>query len=355
MCASNPATRRAARGSTLIELMVGIVVALLVGLVAMGMAISFAATQRQAVGTSGVSSSGANALELLRTQALGAGLGFFGSSSYRCNRLNLSHGSSLLWDGASFSPLTVTRSSSDWGDTLTLLKASSVYGGSDVPVVTAGDTAASLKSHLPAAVGQAVLLSPASAGTACTVRSITSITAASSSSFEQLAFASSDTDGAYNQGRFTSPASYAAGDRIALLGALSAYRYRLSNNTLQQLDLIAGTTATLARNVMAFRVQYGVSVSASVHALDSWVEPTGSWAALDSSNLNRVLALRLQLLVRSTQPEKPNTSSKKCEATPSSPQLITGETYPLSETDKCFRYRLVTSVVPLRNVIAGLQ
>jgi type IV pilus assembly protein PilW len=127
---------------------------------------------------------------------------------------------------------------------------------------------------------------------------------------------------------------------------------------LQQTDRIAGTTATLARNVMAFRVQYGAAASTSSRALDSWVDPTPSteWATVDSAHLGRILAMRVQLLLRSPQPEKPNTSTGLCEATRYAPTVMTGETYALAtDADKCYRYRLVSTVIPLRNITGGLK
>ena len=94
MCAGD--LRAAQRGSSLIEVLVGIVVALLVGLVAMGAAIGFAATQRQALAIGSVSGNATTALDTLRMPVLRAGLGFFGGSSFRCGTMNLARGSSVL-------------------------------------------------------------------------------------------------------------------------------------------------------------------------------------------------------------------------------------------------------------------
>ena len=58
MCATEPRScrpraRRVQRGLSIIEIMVGVVVALLVGLAAIGGAVSFTASQRQGIGTGG--------------------------------------------------------------------------------------------------------------------------------------------------------------------------------------------------------------------------------------------------------------------------------------------------------------
>ena len=354
MSACSPPPRSRAAGMTLVELMVGMVVALLVGLVAIGLAASFASGQRQATAVSASLSNGATALDVLKSDALLAGLGFFGDSSYRCSMLNLSIGSTAPWDGTSFSPLQVTRPATGLFDSIELVHATSVYGGAGVPIKTSSQTRAMLASHLPGAVGQAVLLSPANRALPCTVRTITGVAAGTAGTFEELEF-EPGIDSRHNQVAFSNPATYAPGDSAALLDTLVVHRYRVTQGRLEQLDRANGdSVATLARDVVAFRAQYGVSDAAGTQALGEWVDPLGRWAALDSSTLPRVLALRLQLLTRAPQREKPDAATGLCTATPSPPQLLTGETFPLSEEDKCYRYRLISTVVPVRNFIASL-
>ena len=64
-------------------------------------------------------------------------------------------------------------------------------------------------------------------------------------------------------------------------------------------------------------------------------------------------ALRIGLVTRSPQPEKPNAAGE-CEATTALPELF-GETIAPDVDDwSCFRYRTVIAAVPLRNLVMGM-
>jgi Tfp pilus assembly protein PilV len=76
--------RRRQRGVSIIELMVGLVVAMLVGLAATSSAVVFTASQRQGIGVGGVVVNVGTALAALKNDAATAGLGFFGDSRYLC-------------------------------------------------------------------------------------------------------------------------------------------------------------------------------------------------------------------------------------------------------------------------------
>jgi type IV pilus assembly protein PilW len=101
--------------------------------------------------------------------------------------------------------------------------------------------------------------------------------------------------------------------------------------------------------VIAFRAQYGMSASGSP-ALASWESPSGSYAALTPTTLTRVKAVRIAAVTRSAQPEKPDANGV-CQATTQMPTLF-GSAVTADVTDwRCYRYRTVTVVVPLRNLL----
>jgi hypothetical protein len=80
---------------------------------------------------------------------------------------------------------------------------------------------------------------------------------------------------------------------------------------------------------------------------------TGGFANLDAATLPRVRALRIGLVTRSPQAEKPNAAGV-CEATTAMPALF-GEAVTADVTDwRCYRYRTAVAVVPLRNLVMGL-
>lgn len=347
---SSPRSRQ--RGLSIIELMVGLVVSLIVGLAASSSAVVFTASQRQGIGVGGVAVNINTALAALKNDAASAGLGFFGDSRYLCAGLNLGMGALAPWDGASFSPVRITRPGGI--DRIDVLQASRVESGANVLLAMASNGAdASLKSFLPAAVGDAVLLSPEVAGDPCLVRTVTAVTASTVDVPQQLAFAAG---GLHNDAVFTTnPAYSSTGGSATLLGQLSWQRYSLNGTNLQLERPLAGTSAVLARNVMTFRAQYGVSSGVgNSKTLESWVDATGAFAAMDIATINRVRAVRVGVVTRSPQREKPNAAGV-CEASLEKPTLFGAVVEPDVSDWACYRFRSAVLVIPLRNLVLGIK
>ncbi len=344
------------RGVSIVELMVGIVVALLVGLAATGSAITFTALQRQGVAAGGVAVNADTVLTSLRDDVTAAGLGFFGDSAYLCNRLNLSVGTTVVRNGTLFSPIQVTRQAT--GDQLDVLFGTSVESGAAVRVADA-TTGASvmLTSYLPTAVGQAVLLTPGpvvpASNVPCLLRTVTALVPASDTVRQQLTFANT---GQHNQAAFTTPSAIDAEGRATNIGQLRFSRYRLVGTDLVLERPLDGSSATVARDVIAFRVQYGITAAgAGSTSLEQWVEPDNTFASLTAANLWRVRAVRVGLIVRSPQRQKPDAAGN-CNATEVQPTLFGRAAEGLGAADwNCFRYRTSTVVVAMRNVVMGLR
>jgi prepilin-type N-terminal cleavage/methylation domain-containing protein len=105
------------RGLSMIELMVGLVVSLIVGIAASSSAVMFTASQRQGIGVGGVAVNVNTALAALKNDAATAGLGFFGDSRYLCSALNLGVGATAHWDGDTFAPVRITARRASTGST----------------------------------------------------------------------------------------------------------------------------------------------------------------------------------------------------------------------------------------------
>ncbi len=346
-------SRSTQRGLSIIELMIGLVVALIVGLAATSSAVVFTASQRQGIGVGGVAVNVNTALAALKNDAASAGLGFFGDSRYLCGTLNLGVAATAHWDGATFSPVRITRAGSL--DRIDVLQASRVESGANVLLaLPTGGASASLKSYLPAAVGEAVLLSPEAAGTPCLVRTVTAVTPSTVDLRQQLAFGAG---GMHNDAVFAvNPTFSDSGGGATLLGQLRWQRYRLTGTDLVLERPLDGASAVLARNVIAFRAQYGASSSivAASKTLETWEDATGVFAALDAAAIARVRAVRVGVVVRSPQREKPN-SSGDCEASLAKPQLFGAVVEPDVADWACYRYRSAVLVIPLRNLVLGMR
>ncbi len=373
MCAErrallSPARRQ--RGASIVELMVGLVISLLVGLAATGAAISFTAQQRSGVGVSAVATNTNSVMAVMRDDVALAGLGFFGEGASLCTSLQLSVTNQAVQNGVAFSPLQVTRGTAS--DQLDVMYAERVESGATVRLHEASDgTTATLKSHLPvnlepvsntdlAKETASVLLTPAPGSAAagpCLVRTVTAVTPGTPEQpYPQLEFAAT---GLRNGAAFASPASFNTDARVTQLGKVQWSRYRVVNGQLLLDRPQAGTSAIVARDVVAFRIRYGIAAAAAGStSIEHWVEPEGAFASLGAANVAQVRALRIGLLVRSPQRQKPDANGN-CDATPadSQPRLFlpprAAENLPTDWT--CWRYRSSEIVVPLRNVAMGLR
>lgn len=344
--------RRAQAGLSLVELMVGIVVSLLVGLAAAGSAMMFTASQRQGVSTSTVSINGLSVINAIKADLSLTGLGFFDASQAPCGTLNLSSNTNVISNGADIAPLRVTRNGDH--DQLDVLYATTVESGSSVLLDQFSDgTSASVRSFIPAAVGQAVMLAPELAGGLCTMRSVTSVVAATATTPQTLVFGNT---GEHNQATFSTAPEYSAKGRVTLVSDLIWNRYRVDANSQLVLDRrMDGASAVLLRDVVSFRVQYGVSgvAAASAPTLEEWVDATGAFGTINAGNIERVRAVRVGVMLRSAQREKAEADGV-CRATETAPQLFgfTPSVFTGADTTwRCFRYRTQTVIVPLRNFV----
>lgn len=340
------------RGLSIIELMVGMVVALIVGLAASSSAVVFTASQRQGIGVGGVAVNVTTVLSALKNDAATAGLGFFGEGVYLCDKMNISRGNVVLADGANFVPVQVSRVGTL--DRVDVIQASRVQAGASarLQVPTSGADA-QVMSFLPGAVGDAVVLSPAAPGDPCLMRSITATTPAAGDDPQRLTFAAG---GLHNDGVFSvNPTYSSAGGSATLMGAVSWNRYRLNGTDLVLDQPFTGASVVLARNVIGFRAQYGISSGvAGSKTLQSWVDATGAWATINSLNINRVRAVRIGVVTRSPQREKENASGV-CEASLEKPQLFGNVVEPDVLDWGCYRFRSAQVVVPMRNIVLGIK
>lgn len=349
MC--GPEASRRARGFSLVELMVGIVVALLIALAALASAQAFMGRQRQALDAGSASANVLTSLAALQYELSHAGIGFFAGGSLLCPTMNLSVGSAAKSNNAAFLPLQVTVAAAV--TTLDVRYASALEAGAPSRLgaaTTSGAASSALASLLPVAAGQQVMLVPAAGSSRpCTVRTATSVTAATDVAPMSVATSAS---GVNNQYAFTS-VSYGTDDWVTVLGNLQWAQFKLTagSDLVLLRPLTSSADVAIAHNVKAFQAQYGVSDGVS-NTLTGWVAPTGDWASLDTAHLARVRAVRVGLVVRSDQPEKKDAAGL-CNATVDSPLLFDAPVT-ISDTDwQCYRYRVETIVVPLRNFIWG--
>lgn len=332
------ASRSRSRGFTIVELMVGVLIAMLIGIAATSTVVLFSASQRAGMGTSVALASTTSSLAAIGEDVAHAGLGFIPNGPFKCNQLNLSGGSraaTLL----QFAPIRLERGSTTTTgtdfDTIEVLYGTEVAGGADVRLAAQSNLAsADLSSMLPVSINQAVLLAPSPDDTSgpCTVRTVTDIKGLTLT-----------LDGALVSG---STAHYGPGSRVGVLGNIEWRRYRVANGDLLVEWPMQNTSAVVMRNVVAFRVQYGIADAGATRSTS-----ISTWATLA-----RVRAVRLSILTRSNAPQRPK-PGEPCDATTSTPApLVAGDpALNLAADWQCYSYRRTSVTVPLRNLAWGLN
>lgn len=141
---------------------------------------------------------------------------------------------------------------------------------------------------------------------------------------------------------------------------LTTRTYRLNMNTLESMDSTTAAFQTVSPNIVALQAQYGVADigSLAVNRADQWTDATGIWAkgtlAHGDGNGKRIKAIRVAVVARSSEYEKPEGNA--CTTTTS--DMVDGwSTWANLSAVKnlpdwqCYRYKVVETVIPLRNVI----
>lgn len=403
-----PAPRRS-RGFSIVELMVAVTIALVTSLAIFQ---TYAASEeRKRTTTSGSEGlqAGVFALASLERAVINAGYnlmvvsdpgytspvrlitpgGAYTLSSTNPPRPEFHLGCNFTLGGVPYrlAPLVATDGGDGLAsDTLTLFSGSSATVPLPVPAETgglaAGSAAIRLRSTWGFAVGDWVLVYEQSAalnvGTtrprACTLAQVAGLPSAPAISPADVTL-SVPTAAAYDE------------PVVINLGPNPAFeRYSVdAAGRLLVADLLRGAPAqVLAENVVSMQVQLGVDVG-NDDVIDEWINPPAAEATLlnppnplpqneltalpapaGARGLHQIKGVRLGLLVRSPQFERPDADGN-CTVAPDSasqvlpavagvaasrlPDMPGSGDYTLAGDQRCFRYNTVSSVVPVRNAL----
>ena len=164
--------------------------------------------------------------------------------------------------------------------------------------------------------------------------------------------------------------AYTAGATLSCFRAPSrgplhqkVYAIDTASRQLQRTDNTvtpAVTNEPVTAEIFDLQAQYGIA-PVDGQTVDEWVDATGStWANPALADWRRIKAVRIALVARSIQYEKPATPGAACTTTTDAmvatwaswadDAFNTGD-YPSDW--RCYRYKAFETVVPLRNVIWG--
>lgn len=393
-----PASRRACRGFTLVELMVASAVGLLL---ALSVTVAIVASGRQFTVTGAASAaqtSAQAALSLIDASARNAGSGFYSNGLPICGGWNAWNGTALVSDGATFMPARVV----DGGSGSDIVIFSGAAGGGALPAVAVlADAPGAANLRVSDAGGftvgdQAVVGVPGSAEP-CTLFEVTGAPTSTSACGGHAphcrlllrvpntglnpgpaAFSTVPVFGFESTGATVGPAV------VGKVGS-AADRFRqeafgLQCNTLVRWNAFLGPGAApckaaplsfgagveaLAPGIVLMQAQYGVSSTPASDVVAEWVDARGAWAGYPPpAEVARIKAVRVVLVARSREAENglvsaPCTNGSgvsnngPCTFEDAAAPVIDLAAIPTppGRTWRNYRYRVHAAVFPLRTVI----
>lgn len=362
------------RGFGLVEIMVGLVIGMIASIVVFQV---FASAERQKRGTTGAAdaqTNGAISLSMMERDIQAAGWGLEGSTFSGCERVfsYFDAGSApgaianllvpaLITDGGSSPDQISIRYFDDPANANYKFSITSLAikpgAGSDSLIVknTYGCT-----KPTPASSGRLALIQQSGN---CTLMQITKYDKATLTLWHEAGA----TTPSYNPPPAYATANgwptYDKGAYLQCFPQLTLHTYRVNNRQLElQIPDNSGTTQTLqvAPEIMDFQAQYGVTdicgAAPCPQKITSWVDATGAWASpLSNANTKRIKALRVAIVARSAEFEKPESdgicNTTTAEAVTKWSTWATFNTNAYPDNWQCYRYKVFETVIPLRNVI----
>jgi type IV pilus assembly protein PilW len=164
------------------------------------------------------------------------------------------------------------------------------------------------------------------------------------------------------------PTNYGTGDLLVNLGNPVVRMYMVEDQRLKVADaLFQNPTATrmdLMDGIVDLRAQYGKdngvnngTVSAAFYTPnDARVDQFSNVTPANSAEWQQVLTVRVGILARIGSYERPTAPGGNCDATTTQPRWSGGtfdavDIATLTSQDRCYRYRVFETTIPLRNMV----
>jgi type IV pilus assembly protein PilW len=363
------------RGLSLVELMVAVTLALLTALVVLQVLTVFEARKRTTTRGNDAQVGAAIGLFMVERELRMAGAGLMRPGGFACNAgVNVYHDGDVILDAQPLAPVLVVDGGDGGVDTVRTVRSSAAFGTAHATIVKSMPTPSSILTvddDAGLAEGDLFIAGSPEGNKVCTLMQMTKDAEATGNGWN-LTHNSGLSD--YNPPNpdkvFAGAVAYDIGDIVFNLGSLGMRAVTVvcddgnapaagnrcdlvgfdpfvtpANPTLDDVESIVG-------QVVDFQVQYGVA-PAGGQTVDEWVDATGAtWGNPDLAAIARIKALRIAVVTRGNR-----------EPQRVSPEQIviwdageaTERVRALGDEERRYRYRVLTSVVPLVNVIwAGI-
>lgn len=372
--ARNSPARQHSTGVTLIELMVSMAIGMIIVLALTQITVDFERQKRVTLGSSDTGDASISAMVLMRSSLASAGYSLNSPSAVGCQ---LSFYRETDSTAVSFSdadpanpanlpnpprlyPVYIAQGASGASDTVTILGGSGRrYAETLIQTSHSGDTSDFVTmgtlGFLPPSTGEpgdVALITQDTLDQPCVM---VEVTARSGNNISHL----SGSNSRYNNPAGTGQTFAANTSKMINLGRTPfIQQFSIVNGRFQQFDFLTGTTNVLLDNAISLQAQYGFKNAST--GLVNWCDTQGGTGCAGAiwANLNAVrLALVLRNANKDCSANSPTTLYVPTGSDPATTSNLPWATVSLSGISdaSCYRYQVVESVVPLRNVIWSAQ
>jgi type IV pilus assembly protein PilW len=372
--------RRTQQGFSLVEIMVGLVIGMLSMLVVLQFFSNAEARKRTTTGGADAQTSGAVALYMLERDTKMAGWGMENSIFSGCDNLyaycdgnaacggtegpvtNLTFAPVRIVDGGNGGPDRVVVQYFTDPDTSNFKLPANAKLRDTMP-----QSSAELEVNTTNGCEENQLMLVAQAGS-CTLMTITHVQD-KALKLQHNPGSSGFYNPTINYQRANGWPAYTKGARVSCFRKAAdapvfkrEYSVKATTRQLLRSDntkVPAVTDELVMADIVDLQAQYGVAQEGMQDVPpEGWVDATGDWAASTPARWRRIKAVRIALVARSSQYEKP-APGQQCNATRSADvaDWSTWATFRTSAYPRdwaCYRYKVFETVIPLRNVIWGI-
>jgi len=352
-------SRAAARGMTLIEVLIAMTISLVVTLAVYQ---TFAASEgyrRSATAGGDATFNGSLAMYSMQRDLRMAGFGLNAQALLGCRVFGYDGGTDPVRDlEFRLSPVTITQGAGGAPDTIEITFSSTDAVPAPVRLTQATpDNAADLRIDNGFGIQSGHLFIIGEPGTDCTMAQATNTpTLEKVGSKDVLKRVSGSYTTPFNTqatSRYNKPGGMGpdytlAGMVFPIGNAPGVNRYYIQNDALTTDQVLQGNVAMpVAAHIVQLQAQYGKDTDDD-GAVDTWDEVTPN----APNGWLQIVAVRIALVARSAQPERPDPATGVCNTTTQMPSWSV-EQFDLSADAewRCYRYRVLESTISLRNMI----
>jgi type IV pilus assembly protein PilW len=361
-------THPSQRGFSLVELMVGITVALIGLLIITGVLINSSRQKQTTSSGADAQTAGSVAAYMLERDIRMAGFGVNFSSMLGCTIHGYDERST---PARSFSftnnPIEIVAGSATTSDSLTITygNADSGMGGPRLTQSHTGDdTNYKVDNRFGFHEGNVIVISEDGVDNDgdgiddCTLAQVTGVPSASGQTDNIVHTSGNFTNvfGVSTPSRYNKPGGlgipYTTKAKVYNLGDLPANKtFAIANGELTLIDSMRSTTAqSVAENIVFLRAQYGKDTNS-----DGTVDTFDQTAPSSANGWKQVTAIRFAIAARSHNRETEMVTATPLTLLPSitlpSGATIAAQTLALSDENRHYRYKVYSAFVPLRNQI----